>query len=250
MEKDLKLQLNRRSILKALGVAVPAAGLLVGCSDDSAVATPDAGVDGAGATPDMGAPAADMGFSDGTAAADLAAPDMTGKACAPTKGDALGPFHEKGAPFRAMLAGATEPGDRVIVSGTVFGPDCKTPLAGAIVDVWHADASGKYHSGTKDYRLRGQMKTDAKGRYQFESVWPGHYDKRPRHYHFIVSMPGHAPLTTQCYFVGDPYLGPKDSCQKPTCDSSDPERILALGSKSEGGKTYKTAMFDVTLKKA
>ena len=148
-----------------------------------------------------------------------------------------------------MLADANEPGDRVILSGTVRGPDCKTPLVGAIVDVWHADASGQYHSDTKTYRLRGQMKTDAKGAYQFESVYPGHYDKRPRHYHFIFTMPGHAPLTTQCYFEGDPFLGPKDSCQKPTCDSSDPTRILTLGSKTEAGKTFKTATVDVNLNK-
>ncbi len=249
MNKKTNRLLDRRGVLQVLGVTVPAAGLLGGCSDDGVAVTPDAAAADSAPAPDSGGVTPDMPFADGTAAADLSAPDAGAKQCAPTKSDALGPFHEKGAPFRTVLATASEPGDRVIMSGTVTAPDCKTPLAGAIVDVWHADASGQYHSNTKEYRLRGQMKTDAKGRYEFESIWPGHYDKRPRHYHLIITMPGYQPLTTQCYFVGDPFLGPNDSCPKPTCDSSDPARVLALGSKTTGGKTYKTATFDISLKK-
>ena len=234
-----------------LGASVPAAGLVgAACSDDSA-ATPgqDAGVGADAMAPDSTVATPDLQLTDGTAAVDLAGPtpDTTAQVCMPTASDALGPFHLQGAPFRLVLASPTEPGDRVIMSGTVRGPDCKTPLSGAIVDVWHADASGQYHSDTKTYRLRAQIKTDASGRYQFESIYPGHYDKRPRHYHFIFTMPGHAPLTTQCYFKGDPYLGPNDSCPKPTCDSSDPARVLAMGSKTVGGKTFKTATFDVNL---
>ena len=239
--------------MHVLGASLPAAGLMGGaCSDDIAAVMPDTGGGADALAPDKGVAAPDLPFADGTAMVpDLksAAPDTAAPVCKPTKSDALGPFHLSGAPTRTVLADASEPGDRVIMSGTVRGPDCKTPLADAMVDVWHADSSGVYHSDTKTYRLRGQMKTDAQGRYQFESIYPGHYDKRPRHYHFIFTMPGHTPLTTQCYFQGDPYLGPKDSCQKPTCDSSDPARVLALGSKSVAGKTYKTATFDVNLNK-
>ena len=239
--------------MRVLGASIPAAGLMgAACSDEPVAAKPDAGGGADALPPDKGAATSDLPFTDGSAMVpdlNAATPDTAAPVCMPTRSDALGPFHLSGAPYRVVLADANEPGDRVLMSGTVRGPDCTTPLAGAIVDVWHADSSGVYHSDTKTYRLRGQMKTDAQGRYQFESIYPGNYDKRPRHYHFIFTMPGHTPLTTQCYFQGDPYLGPNDSCQKPTCDSSDPTRILALGSKTEGGKIFKTATFNVNLKK-
>lgn len=169
--------------------------------------------------------------------------------CEPTGADALGPFHADGAPFRQVLADPDEPGERVIISGVVRSEDCVTTLRDAIVDVWHADASGAYHDAGQSYRLRGQMRSDAQGRYSFESVLPGHYAGRPRHYHYIVSHPDHWPLTTQLYFSGDPYLGPNDSCQQPTCDSDDPDRIIALRQDTEAGRTVLRGTFDLQLQR-
>ena len=130
----------------------------------------------------------------------------------------------------------------------MYGPDCETPLADAIVDVWHADADGNYHAAGVQYRLRGQMRTDAQGRYAFESIRPGHYSGRPRHYHFNVSAAGHVPLTTQLYFVGDPNLGDNDTCQRPTCNSHDPTRIVAFETApGPGDSTQYNGTFDITL---
>ncbi|MCI0350549.1 MAG: hypothetical protein L0Z53_14085, partial [Acidobacteriales bacterium] len=48
--------------------------------------------------------------------------------CRLTESEILGPFYRFGAPFRSRLAGPDEPGDRLILTGTVFSSDCRTPL--------------------------------------------------------------------------------------------------------------------------
>jgi catechol 1,2-dioxygenase len=65
---------------------------------------------------------------------------------------------------------------------------------------------------------------------------------RPAHIHFTISSPGHAPLTTQLYFQGDPYLG-HDMCG-PACHSDDPHRIIELATQARG----LLGTFDVVLK--
>jgi hypothetical protein len=69
------------------------------------------------------------------------APD--GGLCLPTGADIEGPFYRAGSPFRMDIA-AGEPGERLFVGGVVVGPDCRTPLADAVVDVWQADSAGRY----------------------------------------------------------------------------------------------------------
>ena len=70
----------------------------------------------------------------------------------------------------------------------VAGASCE-PLAGAAVDVWHADAAGRY-SGVgpaRDERfLRGTQVTDAEGVATFVTVYPGWYPGRTPHVHFKV----------------------------------------------------------------
>lgn len=233
--------LSRRQALHWMAATVPAAGVVGWAACDTS--------SGAGGDPDAGGNHNDAAVSspDGhLPPQDGVAPD--GSVCEATGEDALGPFWEDGAPTRTVLAEANEPGPRTFVQGTVYGPDCETPLADALVDVWHADADGNYHDAGTQYRLRGQMQTDAQGRYAFESIRPGNYSNRPRHYHFNVSAPGHVPLTTQLYFAGDPFLGDSDSCQRPTCNSHDPARIVDFTSDQDpNGTTRYHGTFDITL---
>ena len=175
--------------------------------------------------------------------------------CLVTGADVQGPFYVAGAPRRMQVAGPDEPGDRIVVRGTVIGPDCKTPLAGALVDVWQADAEGSYHGKDENYRLRGQVLTDDRGRYTFESVVPGNYKIdpaaerfRPAHIHYTVSAPGHRALTTQLYFKGDPWLAPNDPCGR-ECRSDDPGRIVDLVRERDGAARF-AAGFDIVLAKA
>jgi catechol 1,2-dioxygenase len=167
--------------------------------------------------------------------------------CSATGSDIRGPFYIAGAPRRPMLAGPQEKGERIRIQGSVFAADCTTPLAGALLDIWHADADGNYHDAKEQYRLRGQILTDARGRYEFETIRPGNYRQeegwRPAHIHLTVSAPAHQSVTTQLYFRGDPYLAPHDSCGD-ECHSDDPHRIIAL----ERDGVRLTGRFDLVLK--
>lgn len=177
------------------------------------------------------------------------------KKCRTTKSDAEGPYFEPGSPVRAtQIAGVNEPGVPLAVEGTIYGPDCKKPLAGYAIDVWQADADGNYYGGASDgFRLRGKIVTDGLGRYRFETILPGRYGDsegiRPAHIHLKVLTPlGHALLTTQLYFAGDPYLGNADYCTRDgTCNSSDPLRALALRSGLVSARAGKLAKFDAFL---
>ena len=74
------------------------------------------------------------------------------------------------------LADVSE-GERVLVRGRVLSLDGE-PIAGAQVDVWHADADGFYDvqkDDTPDQDLRGLFTTDAEGRFWFRTVLPSHY---------------------------------------------------------------------------
>jgi protocatechuate 3,4-dioxygenase beta subunit len=134
-----------------------------------------------------------------------------------------------------------------VISGIVYGPDCQTPLAGAIVDVWQANEKGSYdNDGNNDppngeYKLRGRMKTNDKGEYEYTTIVPGRYlngaTYRPAHIHYKVSEPNHQELTTQLYFKGDPYIA-KD----PFVHAS---LVINLTAHNKGKK----GQFDIVLKK-
>jgi protocatechuate 3,4-dioxygenase beta subunit len=83
--------------------------------------------------------------------------------------------------------------------------DAGTTLDGVLLDVWQADRDGVYSDG-----LRARLRSSADGAYAFDTVVPGPYwdegHMRPAHVHFKVEHPGHAPVTTQLFFAGDPYL--------------------------------------------
>ena len=166
--------------------------------------------------------------------------------CEPTESDFQGPMYTPGAPRRSLIAAVAEPGERLRVRGTVYGPDCRTPLPKALLDVWQADAKGDYHGAGESYRLRGQVLANERGEYEFYTIKPGSYGDssgmRPAHIHFTISSPGHTPLTTQLYFKGDPYLG-HDTCG-PDCNSDDPHRIIELAPHARG----LLGTFDVVLK--
>jgi protocatechuate 3,4-dioxygenase beta subunit len=117
----------------------------------------------------------------------------------------------------AEAAAAARRGQRLVVSGTVYAADCTTTLAGATLQVWQTDADGVYGPGhgtaniTCCY-LQGMLRPDARGRYEFTTVKPGHYqgeaDAPPAHIHFDVRHPGAGGLMTELLFEGDPNVIP------------------------------------------
>ena len=112
-----------------------------------------------------------------------------------------GPYFKPQSPLRASLLEPGMPGTRIVVEGTVLARDCK-PVARALVDFWQADAHGDYDNA--GFRLRGHQFTDEAGRYRLETVVPGIYPGRTRHFHVNVQAPGSRVLTTQLYFPDEP----------------------------------------------
>ena len=140
---------------------------------------------------------------------------LLGRDCSTTYPDILGPYWSENHPERTVLANSDEPGTRIFISGIVTTNDCEIPIQNALVDVWHANDDGCYtlfqecESGNSDndiYNLRGVMATDENGYYAFESIWPGYYSGRPRHFHYKITTPSGLELVTQCYFEVDPYI--------------------------------------------
>jgi len=90
--------------------------------------------------------------------------------------------------------GSVRPGVPLVLTLVVVdsSDDC-APVAGATVDVWHADAVGTYsdvaQNGTvgKKY-LRGNQVTDAEGKVTFTTIFPGWYSGRAIHVHFKVRV--------------------------------------------------------------
>jgi protocatechuate 3,4-dioxygenase beta subunit len=112
-----------------------------------------------------------------------------------------GPYFKPSSPERADLLEAGTSGRQLELSGYVLSRACK-PLAGALLDFWHADKTGEYDNS--GFRLRGHQFSDAQGRYRLHSIVPGLYAGRTRHIHVKVQPRGGRVLTTQLYFPGEP----------------------------------------------
>jgi protocatechuate 3,4-dioxygenase beta subunit len=113
------------------------------------------------------------------------------------------------------IASKDEPGPRMAVSGQVFLPDGKTPAVGVIMFAWHTDAKGLYSDDGSVFhpRLRGWMKTDGQGRYEYRTIrpapYPGHTN--PAHVHVQFWGPGIATQFAQeLNFSDDALIKPED----------------------------------------
>jgi len=91
-------------------------------------------------------------------------------------------------------------GERLKLTGRILSTACQ-PVAGAVLDFWHCDASGNYDN--RGFRFRGHQFSDADGVFSLETLMPGIYPGRTRHMHVIVQAPNGRPLTTQLYFPGE-----------------------------------------------
>jgi catechol 1,2-dioxygenase len=143
------------------------------------------------------------------------------------KGSIEGPYYVPDAPEQGahgtIPMREDEGGTPLAWSGTVTSTD-GTPLAGAKVEVWHADDDGYYSQfapGIPAWNLRGTFTVGDDGAFEIHTVQPAPYQIptdgacgkliaaagwhawRPAHIHVKVSAPGHELLTAQLYFPGD-----------------------------------------------
>lgn len=121
------------------------------------------------------------------------------------------PGVSKGLPWKIVLARDGEPGEPLVVSGTVHAPDGVTPAPGVVLSIHQTDAEGHYvprWSLSRTPRLRGQLATSADGRYEFRTIKPGSYPGRqtPAHIHFKASGGYPEQYPEDLLFAGDPKL--------------------------------------------
>jgi catechol 1,2-dioxygenase len=181
-----KIVVPRREFLLAGAAAVPVLGVVASRAKKGVAVEPPAGDDASAAS----------------------------ETCRLTEESQYGPFYREGAPWRAQLCGPEEPGERLTIAGRVAAAGTCAPLKDAVLDVWHASAAGFYDNNDPArpfdparYHLRGRVRTDSGGRYQFETVLPGNYGQgrfmRAKHIHLLVTGAGRSPLVTEIYFEGD-----------------------------------------------
>ena len=140
-----------------------------------------------------------------------------------------------------MQGAAPAQGERIIVEGRVLDEDAR-PIAGTLVELWQANAAGRYahpndqHDAPLDPNFTGAGRaiTDAEGRYRFVTIKPGAYPWRnhrnawrPAHLHFSLFGPSFLTrLITQMYFPGDPLL-PHDPIYNSTPDPAARQRMVS-----------------------
>lgn len=137
----------------------------------------------------------------GEPAAPAAPPIDCTPGAALTPAQTEGPYYKADTPERTSLIEPGMTGTRLLLTGYVLNADCQ-PIANAWLDFWQADDAGEYDNA--GYVMRGHQFTDAAGRYQLETVFPGLYPGRTRHIHVKVQAPNGPVLTTQLYFPGEP----------------------------------------------
>ena len=178
-----------------------------------------------------------------------------------TENTVLGPFYVPNSPryengANINLDGKGEP---VVVRGRVLDQVGK-PIAGALLEVWQANADGFYDVQQKgvqpDNNLRAAFTSDVNGEFWFRSAKPLYYPipgdgpvgemlaalgrsiYRPAHLHFMVSAPGFDTIITHIftpdcpYLTEDPVFGVKETLIADFKKVEDPVEAKKLGFKA------------------
>lgn len=192
-----------------------------------------------------------------------------------TESTVLGPFHMTESPVRELgadidLVGGGEP---CVVSGRVLSRD-GTPLPGAVLDVWQANAAGYYDVQQPQLQPagngRGLFTADEEGRFWFRTCVPsrypiptdgpvgdllratGRHPYRPAHIHFIASGEGHTTVTTHIFVAGSEHLDSdavfavRKSLVQDFAETDDP----ALAREFDIPNPFRHARFDLVLNPA
>jgi protocatechuate 3,4-dioxygenase beta subunit len=143
----------------------------------------------------------------------MARPDRLLGQCGTAGNMCMGPYEGLPASItsRERIAPASEPGEPLTVTGRVLDADGR-PRAGVIVYGYQTDSHGVYprafppRSNASNFqgRLRGWARSDARGRYTFDTIRPGSYGGNPEHIHMHVIEPGCATYAIDdLIFAGD-----------------------------------------------
>lgn len=113
----------------------------------------------------------------------------------------------------------SDPGERMLIEGTVYKPDGVTPAPDTLIYVYHTDTEGLYgrQGEHRHGRYRGWMLTGENGRYGFYTIRPAHYPNRggPAHVHMTVTgLDRKEDWVDTIFFEGDPLLTARNRSDK------------------------------------
>ncbi len=133
-------------------------------------------------------------------------------------------FGEKELTFVDTLPDFKEEGLKIIITGTIYQNNGKTPAKDVILYIYHTDQNGLYAAkggetgwGKRDGYIRGWVITDSNGKYTFYTLKPGIYPSRssPVHIHPTILEPnGKYYWLGSYHFAGDPLLTEKELSPK------------------------------------
>ena len=184
-----------------------------------------------------------------------------------------GPLYVAGAPVRDGISKIDIDPDQdagpLVIRGTVTGADGK-PVAGAVVECWHANSKGFYShfdptGAQSEFNLRGAVSTGVDGKYEFRTLMPVGYGcpphgatqqllnalarhgNRPAHVHFFVTTDKYRKLTTQINIEGDPLIW--DDFAYATREDLIPHVVEKTGGTALGMKAdaYREIEFNIAL---
>ena len=176
-----------------------------------------------------------------------------------TTSDIEGPYYIGNSPNVSILNPPEITSNLLFITGTVYANDCITPIANAVVDIWHAN-KGEYDQVTNSYLnsnydanyanppyYRAQIYTDNNGNYAYQTIVPGKYplipggnEYRPSHIHCKSSYLNNNEITTQIYFENDTSI-PTDTWAS---NPNSANRIIPL--ELDEDNNY-NGVFDITL---
>jgi protocatechuate 3,4-dioxygenase beta subunit len=259
----MRRTVNRRQALGAFGT-VSLGALLAACGGD--------------ANGGRGATTADVATSEGgtstvrpSTATDRATAELFEgiDSCSVTAEQAQGPYYFDADAIRSDIREDRE-GVALRVAIRVRDAEACEPIANAVVDVWHCDATGLYSGyeaastgagqagpggGRSDDEryLRGAQVTNGEGIVEFLTIYPGWYRGRTIHIHAKVHLDRRTVLTTQLYFDEavteqvhrrEPYAGDSGRDTFNDTDGIFDEKLIMKLSK-EGAGWLGVASFDV-----
>lgn len=114
---------------------------------------------------------------------------------------------------RIEITAPGEPGEQLIVIGTVFRPDGTTPAPGVVLYVYQTDATGRYATAGAAPRLRGWLRTDGEGSYEYRTIRPAPYpgQRIAAHIHTQLWGAGAPPQWNRdLLFADDPLVSVAD----------------------------------------
>src|SRR5687768_8559258 len=139
--------------------------------------------------------------------------------------------------WRTVLSKKSDKDEPMVISGTIFQPDGKTPAPNILIYFYHTDIEGYYgrRGEVRDGHFRGWLLTGADGKYEFSSIRPAPYPNRTEAAHVHMTLTGRSfkeDSINTILFEGDKFI--REQERSSVGKWGDPNPILKLDKGADG----------------